>query len=257
MSGAIDHVLLDIEGTTCPVSFVAEVLFPYARAQLPRFLQQAAATPRLRALQQELLLCWRQEQEAEVRALLQEQAQRHGVTPAEGALPAEALLPYLHWLDRCDRKLTAWKDLQGLIWEEGYRRGEIQAELYPEVADTLRTWHGQGLILSVYSSGSVAAQKLLYGHTSEGDLRPLFRHWFDTRIGNKQDLQSYQRILEQLHSPAQRVLFVSDALQELEAAAAAGMRCCFSDRPGNPQRHPGRFQSVGGLDEIRPQQLQA
>lgn len=255
MSGSIDHVLLDIEGTTCPVSFVAEVLFPYARLQLPRFLQEAEATPRLRALQQELLACWRQEREAEACALLQEQAQRHGVTPGEGELPPAALLPYLHWLDRCDRKLTAWKDLQGLIWEEGYHRGEIQAELYPEAADTLRAWHAQGLILSVYSSGSVTAQKLLYGHTSEGDLRPLFRHWFDTRIGSKQDPQSYRHILEQLHSSAQRVLFVSDALQELEAAAAAGMRCCFSDRPGNPQRHPGRFRSVGGLAEIRPQQL--
>lgn len=250
MSGAIRHVLLDIEGTTCPVTFVAEVLFPYARAQLAAYLQGHAAEPRLRELQRQLLASWRQESDEEVVELLGGECQRCGVEPGGEDLPAEALLPYLHWLDRHDRKLTAWKDLQGLIWEEGYRSGALQADLYPEVAATLRRWHRQGLLLSVYSSGSVAAQQLLYAHSRDGDLCPLFSHWFDTRIGGKHDPRSYRRILEVLGCGAEQVVFVSDAVRELEAAAVVGLHCWFSDRPGNPQRQPGGFPTITGLDQI-------
>jgi enolase-phosphatase E1 len=251
MSSAIRHVLLDIEGTTCPVTFVSEVLFPYAQAQLAAYLQGHAGEPRLRALQRELLASWRQEPDAAACDLLRGECQRFGVERGEDDLPAEALLPYLQWLDRHDRKLTAWKDLQGLIWEEGYRSGAIQADLYPEVAATLRRWYGQGLVLSVYSSGSVAAQKLLYAHSRDGDLCPLFSHWFDTRIGAKNDPQSYLRILKVLDCDAEQVVFVSDALRELEAAAAVGLHCWFSDRPGNPQRRPGGFPVIAGLDQIQ------
>lgn len=250
MTHPIRHILLDIEGTTCPVSFVGEVLFPYAQAQLPTFLRRHGEQERLRRLRSELLMGWRQEQDHEAQALWRDALQRVPTGRSEEQLPAHELVPYLQWLNRCDRKVTAWKDLQGLIWEEGYRNGELVAPLYEEVEAMLRLWHGEGLNLSVYSSGSVAAQRLLYAHSRTGDLTPLFSHWFDTRIGGKQDPESYGRILAQIDCHGGEVLFVSDAVGELNAASAHGIHCCFSDRPGNPQRERGAFPAVSSLREI-------
>ncbi|MFM7311721.1 MAG: acireductone synthase, partial [Cyanobium sp.] len=160
------------------------------------------------------------------------------------------LLPYIHWLIRKDRKLTAWKELQGHIWREGYDRGELKAVLFPEVSECLKLWRQCGLALSVYSSGSVPAQQLLYGHSSDGDLRELFSHWFDTRIGPKQERKSYTAITEHIGGPAGQILFVSDAVRELQAAESAGLRVVFSDRVGNPERNAGGFASISSLREL-------
>lgn len=268
--GAIRHVLLDIEGTTCPVAFVGEVLFPYAAAALPAYLERHGQEPPVQRLLQELQSSWHQESDPEARALLAAAgapslapgAAAGPINPeapaaaaeltGEGILDGGALIPYLRWLIRTDRKVTAWKDLQGRIWQEGYNCGALRATLFPEVPDTLRRWQQQGLLLSVYSSGSVAAQQLLYGHSEAGDLRPLFRHWFDTRIGPKQQAASYQAILQHLGCPASQVLFLSDAVAELQAAAAAGLAVVFSDRPGNPARDPGSFPRLSRLDALDP-----
>ncbi|MFM7085709.1 MAG: acireductone synthase [Cyanobium sp.] len=252
-TGAIRHVLLDIEGTTCPVAFVSEVLFPYSAEALPAYLAQYGREPELQPLLQELLAGWRQEEAPEAQDLL---TQAHPALPsgqeAGQAFDAQALIPYLRWLIRRDRKVTAWKDLQGRLWREGYRSGALQATLFPEVPDTLRRWQRQGLGLSVYSSGSVAAQQLLYGHSQAGDLRPLFQHWFDTRIGAKQEPASYSAILQTLGCGAEAVLFLSDSLAELQAAATVGMAVVFSDRPGNPGRDPGGFAAISRLDAVDP-----
>ncbi|MGB5133627.1 MAG: acireductone synthase [Prochlorococcaceae cyanobacterium] len=231
-------MLLDIEGTTCPVSFVAETLFPYAARALGPFLE--AETP----------------QRKEVRQLLEavHQAWVRDEDPAARRLwdqnPEDAA-GYLRWLIKQDRKLPALKELQGLVWQAGYSSGELVAPLFPDVADNLRRWQAQGLGLSVYSSGSVAAQQLLYQHSTGGDLRPLFQHWFDTRTGPKQQKSSYEEISGELrHDPAE-IVFISDSAAECLAAREAGMVVLFSDREGNPQRDPQGLTPITNFSQLR------
>lgn len=257
MISGIRHILLDIEGTTCPVSFVSEVLFPYARQQLADYLSKHGQEASIQALLQELQDSWEQEEDSDARALLQagDHAQRSTADADERVagitgINPQSLLPYLNWLIQQDRKVTAWKELQGQIWQDGYARGELQADLFDDVVPSLMHWKQKGMQLSVYSSGSVAAQQLLYGHCQEGDVRALFSHWFDTRIGAKQEEESYRRILEKLGCRSAEVLFISDAIAELKAASAAGMQVLFSDREGNPQRDPGLFPCISRLDAV-------
>jgi len=240
----ISHLLLDIEGTTCPVSFVAEVLFPYAAQQLPTFLQSQANDSTVQRLLADVQQAWQCDADPEARSLLQEaQEQKKSATLA-------AATAYLQLLIRQDRKLTPLKDLQGLIWRVGYAAGELVAPLYPDVAAALQNWHQEGIVLGVYSSGSVEAQKLLYSHCNSGDLTPLFSHWFDMRIGAKQASESYQRIAKAMNCSTAETLFVSDALAECEAAAAAGMEVLFSRRTGNPQQEPGCFQNISNYADL-------
>jgi len=215
-------VVLDIEGTTCPVDFVTGVLFPHAVEALPTWLQLRQGSPALEPLRQQLLQAWHDETD-----------------PTAPPAPVDDggttdLLPWLRWLIAHDRKLTALKDLQGMIWADGYADGQLQAPLFDDVAPALRRWHGAGLQLAVYSSGSVPAQQLLYGHSSAGDLRPLFSGWYDTRLGPKQESASYQRLVESLGCRPGEVLFLSDARGELAAGAGAGLQVCGCRRPGNP-----------------------
>jgi len=233
---AITHLLLDIEGTTCPVSFVAEVLFPYARQALGPCLQRHGAEPEVAALLQEVEAAWRQDPNPEAQAL--------GKTGDLGA--------YLEWLIDHDIKLTPLKDLQGRIWADGYGSGAITAPLFADVAEALRRWHGAGLQLAVYSSGSVPAQQLLYRHSNSGDLTGLFSHWFDTRVGAKQQPDSYRKIAEAMGVEPSGVLFISDALAELEAAHGAGMAVLLSDRPGNPNRDSGPFERISDYSQLHP-----
>lgn len=262
MSGTIRDVLLDIEGTTCPVSFVSEVLFPYAAAGLNDFLQSHWREEAVQQLMREVLQAWGEDPDPEAMALHRQlQGAQFTLTACgdgrKGAeiVPAGTLAPlvaYLQSVSRRDRKLSAWKDLQGRIWEEGYRRGELQATLFPDVAPALRRWHGEGLRLSVYSSGSVAAQQLLYGHCQEGDLRHLFYQWFDTRIGRKQEPASYTAIARALQRSPEQILFLSDAGPELEAASRAGLEVICSERPGNPSGAGGTSARIRSLNDLQP-----
>lgn len=215
-------VVLDIEGTTCPVDFVTGVLFPHAVEALPGWLQRRQGSPALEPLQHQLLQAWQQEGDPTAPP-----------GPAEVAASTD-LLPWLRWLIAHDRKLTALKDLQGMIWADGYADGQLQAPLFDDVAPALRSWHAAGLLLAVYSSGSVAAQQLLYGHCSDGDLRPLFSGWFDTRLGPKQEAASYRQLVDALGCRPGQVLFLSDARAELAAAADADLQVCGCRRAGNP-----------------------
>lgn len=191
-------VVTDIEGTTTRISFVHDVLFPYARARLPAFLDANGGDPDVGAVVEE------------VRRL------------APGVAPLATLLD---WMDN-DAKLTPLKALQGLIWSEGYAAGALRGELYADVAPCLRAWHAAGVRLYVYSSGSEQAQRLLFGHTQDGDLTSLFSGFFDTRVGAKREAGSYRRIAAQAGSAPQDLLFLSDVGAELDAAAAAGWRTC-------------------------------
>jgi enolase-phosphatase E1 len=197
----IGAILTDIEGTTSSIDFVRDVLFPFARKRLPAFIETHADRP-------------------EVQHWLHEAAKDAGIIYAE----REEIIELLQrWIDE-DRKATSLKALQGMIWDEGYREEAFRAHLYPEVAAKLREWKDAGLDLYVYSSGSVAAQKLFFGHSQAGDLTPLFKGYFDTATGPKRETASYRRIAAAIAKPAEEILFLSDIVEELDAARDAGMR---------------------------------
>jgi len=240
---SITHLLLDIEGTTCPVTFVAEVLFPYAWKALPAFLASHAEDPEIQDLVAQAEEAWLKDDNPSAVALRSQSDQ--GDASARVAA-------YLQDLIDRDVKLTALKDLQGRIWQNGYAQGELVAPLYTDVPESLHQWHKSGHVLAVYSSGSVPAQQLLYGHSTAGDLRALFSYWFDTRVGSKQDEGSYKSIAEQMKVAPDHVLFVSDSLSELEAAASAGMAVLFSDREGNPGRDSGAFERISDYRRLHP-----
>lgn len=242
----IDHVLLDIEGTTCPVSFVADVLFPYASAQLLPFLRQHQGQEPIQRLIKELQGVWNNDSEMEAVAM------RTGSGEDLDQFNLEALCCYLQWLIRTDRKVTPLKDLQGMIWEEGYQQGNLIAPLFEDVPDALKRWQASGVKLSVYSSGSIKAQKLLYQHTNSGDLSHLFSEWFDTRTGAKDQPASYEKITVSLGTIPERILFISDSVSELRAALQAQLSVLFSNRPGNPDRDSQGFPNLRDFSELNP-----
>lgn len=249
MNASISHVLLDIEGTTCPVHFVSGTLFPYATAQLEAFLQSRQDDEAVQDLLAQAAETWRQDPDPAARDLWL-------ATPTKVSL-AKRLLPYLRWLIDQDRKLTALKDLQGLIWEEGYAQGALQGPLYPDVAPALARWREAGLRLAVYSSGSVKAQQLIYGHSNAGDLRPLFQHWFDTRIGSKLEPDSYSRIIASLGATPQGVLFISDAIAELKAARAKGLSVllCERDETASAPLEGEGLATIRSFDQLNPREM--
>ena len=237
------HLLLDIEGTTCPVSFVSDVLFPFAKKELSRYITQHwDKSPHSKSIQAAWKE-WMDDQSAESMKIKQ-QVMQGGTGEFDG------LIQYLKHLISIDRKSTALKDLQGKIWENGYSNGELKSQLFPEAAECLRQWHEQGLTLSVYSSGSIQAQKLLYRHSSNGDLEDLFSHWFDTHTGPKKSTESYTTIAKQLHSSPNKIWFVSDNGAECDSARLAGMHTLFSLREGNPDRDPRDHTVVQSLREV-------
>lgn len=210
-------VVVDIEGTTTPISFVYDVLFPFAKVRLAetcaRAGENAAIAESVRTLEAEY------------------QAEKAG--GAEGLPAFEDGAPYAAYLMEQDRKSTGLKMLQGLIWEQGYDSGELKSVVYPDVIEALRRWKDQGIRVRVYSSGSVLAQKLLFGHTPEGDLIAYFDGFHDTTTGAKRESVAYARIAEAMGLLASQILFLSDVVEELDAARVAGMQTTLVMRPGN------------------------
>jgi len=230
----LQHVLLDIEGTTCPVSFVGDVLFPYAQQQLPLFLAEQAQNPIVKDLIDQVFEAWNQDTDPEAVSLGTRYAAKN----------IEAAANYLSWLIGKDRKLTPLKELQGLIWRQGYDKGILKAPLYADVPEAIKRWHESGVKLSVYSSGSVNAQKLLYQHSTYGDLSNLFDHWFDTNTGGKHYPESYVTIAKAVNTNPDQVVFISDRKSELKAAHEAGFKVLFSQREGNPETDPGNYIEI-------------
>ncbi|HEY0720821.1 MAG TPA: acireductone synthase [Gammaproteobacteria bacterium] len=221
----IKAIVTDIEGTTTSLAFVKEVLFPYARRHLRRFVRENIAN-------------------AEVAAILDTIRSMVGKP-----LEIEEIAAQLEqWIDE-DRKLTPLKALQGLIWEAGYTRGDFLGHVYDDAARNLQQWHAQGIQLYVYSSGSAHAQKLLFAHTPFGDLTPLFSGYFDTTIGQKRDSASYAAIGRQLGVSPSEILFLSDVREELDAARDVGMRTCWLVRDSVPNRGAEHTQAAS-FDEI-------
>lgn len=201
-------ILTDIEGTTSSIAFVADVLFPYARARLAEFVRAhpAAAAPVLEQVRQ---------------------------AAGEPDLDVEGCIAQLLAWHDADRKIGPLKTLQGMIWADGYAAGTLTGHVYPDAVAGLRRWHAAGVALYVYSSGSVAAQKLLFGHSDHGDLIPLFAGYFDTAVGGKREPGSYAAIARAIGLPADAILFLSDVVEELDAAHAAGMPGILLARDGN------------------------
>ncbi len=205
---AVKAILTDIEGTTSSISFVRDVLFPYAAQHLPMFVRANA--------QDSVVL-------EQMRAVAQE------VGTAETDYEA-IIVALLQWIAE-DRKATPLKTLQGMLWEHGYKNGDYSAHVYEDAFKQLRAWHAVGMPLYVYSSGSIQAQKLFFGYSEFGDLTPLFKDYFDTTSGAKQEQISYQCIAQAIGLPPENILFLSDIAAELDAAKAAGMQTCWLVRP--------------------------
>lgn len=228
-------ILTDIEGTTSSIAFVKNVLFPYARERIGQLVAEQADQP-------------------EVRKWLDLAATDLGSDSDQ-----QTLRGLIKWIDE-DRKHTALKALQGLIWQHGYAAGDYRAHMYPDAVAGLRRWRADGHTLAVYSSGSVAAQHLFFGYSEAGDLRPLISAWFDTGMGGKRESMSYRRIAEALQRPCAEILFLSDVVEELDAAREAGCVTALLDRCQDyPQPRRGeachghaRFE---GFDAITPQQV--
>ncbi|MFZ3035359.1 MAG: acireductone synthase [Parvibaculum sp.] len=203
----IRAIVTDIEGTTTPIAFVHEVLFPYARARLAEF-------------------CVAHADEPEVAAALAAARELAGAPDLhlDGTITLLA-----QWMDE-DRKAGPLKTLQGLIWQAGYEEGVLKGQVYEDAAALLLCWQTQGLKLYVYSSGSVAAQKLIFGHSDQGDLTPLFSGYFDTAIGAKVEAGSYATIAREISVAPVEILFLTDMSAEVDAARAAGLQVARIDR---------------------------
>lgn len=202
----IQAILTDIEGTTSSISFVKDELFPYARRALPGFIAARGRDPAVRK--------W-----------------LDAVAAENGGMCDDAMIVEVlqGWIDE-DRKHTALKALQGMVWADGYRNADFTAHIYPDAAPALRQWQGAGLPLYVYSSGSVPAQRLFFGHSDAGDLTPLFSGWFDTEVGGKREADSYRRIAKAIGEEPGDILFLSDIVEELDAARDAGLQTVLVDR---------------------------
>ena len=236
-------LLLDIEGTVTPISFVHDVLFPFARDYVENYLSQNSEAPAV---------------QADIKALFRELSidQERGEQLPQienGVWSNDAIVAYVNWLIERDRKSPALKSLQGKVWEQGYRDGTLKAPLFDDVVPNLRRLRGQGLKVAIFSSGSVLAQKLLFAHTETGDHTDLIDQYFDTGVGSKVESASYARIAERLTLSPDETIFVSDMTSELKAAAEAGMATLLCVRPGNqPQSASDQFEVIRSFSEILP-----
>ncbi|XP_061167082.1 enolase-phosphatase E1-like [Saccostrea echinata] len=233
----VKALIVDIEGTTTPIGFVKETLFPYVEENLESFLTKRYDED---------------ETKADI-AALQELAIKEKADDQEGVIeiPKEgskeeiikAVVANVKWQMDSDRKTTALKQLQGHIWREGYKTGKIKAELFEDVGPALQQIVEEGINVYVYSSGSVEAQKLLFGNTEEGDLLELFTDFFDTTIGSKKDSASYKKIAEKIDVNPEEILFLTDMPDEATAATQAGLRSALVARDGNEELTEEHFQN--------------
>jgi enolase-phosphatase E1 len=237
-------ILLDIEGTTTPIEFVTQVLFPHASRKLESFLRENLQDPQIQSLIRGLHA---QHQEDE----------RQGLQPPawiEKSVEEElqTAVAYGRWLIRKDSKCTALKSLQGKIWQKGYASRELRGQLYPDVPRALERWRRQRREICIYSSGSVLAQRLLFQTTPFGDLAGYIRDFFDTRIGDKSDRESYNRIAALLDRAPRELLFLSDAGKEIDAARAAGFLTGLCDRSGKIGQGKLGSAVIHSFDEVFP-----
>ncbi|HVH25809.1 MAG TPA: acireductone synthase [Vicinamibacterales bacterium] len=229
-------ILLDVEGTTTPVEFVYQVLFPFARAHAAAFLEREGHSPPcLTAIEQ-----------------LRRERAMEAPDSVTGAVAgeADAVLPYVYQLMDSDRKSPGLKALQGLIWQEGFRSGELRGQVYSDVPPAFERWRAGGRVIYIYSSGSVLAQQLLFATTGAGDLTMALNGHFDTAVGPKTSADSYRRIAQRIAVAPPEILFVSDVAAELDAAQDAGLRTLLCVRAQPAPAGTGRHPPVESFDHI-------
>ena len=202
-------IILDIEGTTTDINFVHKVLFPYSAKKFPDFLKNNESNPEVVNVLNKI---------------------RQNYLKPDSSLD-EILSLIQSWIDE-DKKIGELKSLQGMIWKDGFESKEYTSHLYDEVLDCLKDWKERGIDLYIYSSGSVQAQKLLFGHTINGDVTVLFSGYFDTTVGGKKESTSYQNILNEIRLSGNEVLFLSDNEEELDAAKVVGVNTLHVNRDG-------------------------
>ena len=239
----IRAILLDIEGTTTPVSFVYEVLFPYARQHLREFLQGHSENAEVNSLISAL--------ERQRASDLQNGLEPPGWFDNSKKELVESAASYAAWLMDRDSKCTPLKSLQGRIWQEGYQTGRLRGQVFADVPPAFERWRRQDRRLFIYSSGSVLAQKLLFQSTEFGDLTLKLDGFFDTEIGNKTDAQSYTRIAASIGSEPSQILFISDAVKELQAAHSVGVNSILCVRESQ-ETSAADVPAVHTFDDIFP-----
>lgn len=211
----IRFILTDIEGTTTSISFVYDVLFPYFRTHVER-LKQVLNNPQVKLAFDQTI----------------EIASKEGKNIQTSD---EIIKQLLDW-SKADKKITPLKTLQGILWTEGYQTGEIKGHIYEDVMPAMEKWKTLGIDLGVFSSGSIAAQKLIFGYSEEGDLRPYFSAYFDTNTGSKRETTTYQKIAEIIAIKPEHILFLSDIQEELECAQKAGYQTIQLVREGTEKK---------------------
>lgn len=233
-----DVILLDIEGTTSSISFVHDIMFPFAKERVSDFVTSNWGSVELdecidllaKDLHQESVNAW-----------------LHGDTYSNQQTVVDAVIDMID----NDVKATGLKQLQGIIWKDGFQSGELVAHLFDDTAPALRRWKEQGIDLRIYSSGSIAAQKLFFGHSVAGDLLHLFSAHYDTTTGPKKEVDSYRKIATDVGAESSRIIFISDVPAELDAAAEAGFQTVLSLRPGNaPVENNSRFHAVDSFASL-------
>jgi enolase-phosphatase E1 len=239
---AIEAIVLDIEGTTTPVSFVSDVLFPFARRELESYLREHIDSPHLSGPLQQLRREWH------------EDVARGAAPPAWNDSDRERRIAsataYAGWLMDRDRKAAGLKAIQGLIWARGYEAGLLRGDVFPDVPPALVRWREGGRTIAIFSSGSVLAQQMLFRTTPFGDLTRSIDAFFDTAVGPKVSPDSYRHIAGALQRQSARLLFVSDTAQELEAARAAGWVVVMCVRPGNRLPPATDFPAIDNFEEV-------
>ncbi len=227
-------ILLDIEGTTTPIDFVHNTLFPYAKARMGGFILDNLGDLKF-----------------EIEQLTEEHNTDDGYKSSLQADSANSVSDYLKYLIDQDRKSTPLKTIQGMIWKQGYESGELVSPVYADVPAALKRWKDDGKTIAIYSSGSALAQRLLFRHTDHGDLTQFISDHFDTTVGGKRETKSYVDIAQQLNFEPGDVLFVSDVSEELAAASAAEMqvRLVVRDRK-EPVNGGNSWKVISSFDDL-------
>ncbi len=214
-------ILLDIEGTTTPIDFVHNTLFPFAKSRVAGYVQQNLSDLKFEIGQ----LAGEREADTEYKPELRVDS-------------ANSVSDYLRFLIDNDRKSTPLKSIQGMIWRTGYESGDLVSVVYPDVADAFVRWKNEEKMIAIYSSGSVLAQQMIFKYSDLGDLTRYIDKYFDTTTGHKRDPESYAKIADELEVSSIEILFVSDIPGELDAAAQSGYQTALSIRPGNAAIEP-------------------
>lgn len=233
----MNAILLDIEGTTTPIDFVHKTLFPFAKAKIGDYVRE-----HLKEIKEEI-------EQLKVEYQTDFTNQIYGRKFDENS--AKSITDYLKFLIEADRKSTPLKTLQGKIWQAGYESGELKSVMFEDVPQAFERWYRKGKTIAIYSSGSVLAQKLIFQYSNYGDLSRYISAYFDTNIGGKKEKQSYENIAEKLQNRKHEILFISDVLEEIEAAHATGIDTILADREGNaPISKKHSFQVIQNFDGV-------